>query len=116
MKTPSYVVYDDKVISVALFAEDTDADRRNLLTLGIRWLSPEMVKGSDGKLQRTTNIMGGETDWFLVPHSFGAAIGRTLIEQNVADCGLSACFNKEGFKRMVAWLVEMEELTDAMCY
>jgi hypothetical protein len=60
--------------------------------------------------------MGGETEWFLLPHSFGVAVARTLIEQKVADCGLAASFNEQGFKRMVVWLVEMEELTDAMCY
>jgi hypothetical protein len=54
------------------------------------------------------------TTW---PHySFGVAVGRTLIEQKVADCGLEGYFDEPGFKRMVRWLVEMEELTDSMCY
>lgn len=116
MKTPSYLVYDDKIISVALFAENANAPEKNLLSLGIRWLPPEDVRRPDGKTLKTTNKMGGETDWFFLPHSFGAAVARTLIEQKVADCGLAAFFNEQGFKRMVAWLVEMEEVTDAMCY
>jgi hypothetical protein len=116
MKTPSYLVYDDRVISVALFAENADADAKHLLSLGIRWLRPETIRGRDGSSLQTTNAMGGETEWFLLPHSFGAAVARTMIEQKVADCGLADSINGQGFKRMVAWLVEMEELTDAMCY
>jgi hypothetical protein len=116
MKTPNYMVYSDSVISVGLFAADADADKRHLLTLGMRWASPQPVKGRDGVWQKTTNLVGGETDWFLLPHSFGVSIGRTLIEQKTANRGLAGCFDEEGFKRMVDWLVEMEELTDAMCY
>jgi hypothetical protein len=79
----------------------------------MRWLLPKPHKGKDGQVVQTTNIMGGETDWFLLPHSFGAAVGRTLIEQKVG--GLEF-FHEDGFKRMVSWLVEMEELEDGMCY
>ena len=64
----------------------------------------------------TTNIMGGETQWFLLPHSFGVAVGRNLVEQEVAGDGLSNFFDEIAFKRMVDWLVEMEEFSEAMCY
>lgn len=114
--TPMYIVYDDGHISVGLFAEDSEVDRKHSLHLGVRWLCPQPYRGKDGQLVITTNIMGGETGWFLLPCSFGYAIGRTLIEQKVADQGLAKNFNEQGFKRMVSWLVEMEELTDAMCY
>jgi hypothetical protein len=113
---PKYIVYDDGVISVGLFADDAEADQKHLLHLGMRWLHPESHQGKDGQLVETTNIMGGETQWFLLPHSFGVTIGRQLIEQKVADRALADYFNEEAFKRMVAWLVEMEELSDALCY
>ena len=113
---PKYIVYDDGVISVGLFARDAEADKEHLLNLGVRWVHPGSYRGKDGKFVEITNIMGGETEWFILPHSFGVAIGRTLIEQNVADCGLSNFFKEESFKRMVLWLTEMEEINGAMCY
>jgi hypothetical protein len=116
MMKPSYFVYDDRIISVGLFTENEEADEKDILTLGMRWLPPEPCKESDGRWTEVTNLMGGETDWFLLPHTFGVAVGRTLIEQKVADCGLTPYFDESGFKRMVRWLVEMEELTDSMCY
>lgn len=116
MLNPSYRVYEDGDIAVALFAKDADADQKDLLHLGVRWLLPKPCQRKDGRVVQLTNIMGGETDWFLLPHSFGVAVGRTLIEQKVSDCGLEQFFNPDGFKRMVTWLVEMEELTGSMCY
>jgi hypothetical protein len=113
---PNYIVYDDEVIAVGLFAEDAEADKVHLLSLGIRWLSPKPYKDKKGQIQELTNCMGGETRWFLLPHSFGVAVGRTLIEQKVSDCGLADYFNADGFRRMVSWLVEMEEIADSMCY
>ena len=113
---PKYVVYDDGVISVGLFAAGAEADQKHLLHLGMRWLRPESYQNKEGQLAEMTNIMGGETQWFLLPHSFGVTIGRTLIEQKVADCGLADYFNEQAFRRMVTWLVEMQELSDAMCY
>jgi hypothetical protein len=112
---PKYTVYEDGEISVGLFAEDAKADQKHLLHLGVRWLRPKAYKGKDGKPVETTNIMGGETQWFLLPHSFGVAVGRTLIEQKVAN-GLEGYFNEQAFRRMVSWAVEMGELSDGMCY
>jgi len=91
-------------------------NQEDLLNLAIRWLPPQPSKGRDGKIVGTTNIMGGETNWFILPHSFGVAVGRRLIEQKVADCGLAEYFDENSFKRMVSWLIEMNELCDAMCY
>ena len=57
--------------------------------------------------------MGGETDWFILPYSFSVAIGKYLIEQKTA--GLQG-FYDDGFTKMVNWMIEMEEIPDAMCY
>ena len=114
-RRPTYLVYEDGVIAVALFAEDASADRKDVLHLGVRWLKPFM-KNRTGELVLGTNVMGGETEWFLLPHSFGASVGRTLINQKVSNCGLADYFNPRGFKRLTKWLVEMEEIDSSMCY
>jgi hypothetical protein len=108
---PKHTVYQDGTIAVGLFAGEND-----VLRLGLRWLPPAPLRGKDGQVQQTTNVMGGETQWFLLPDSFGAAVGRRLIEQRVADCGLTRFFNEAGFRAMVSWLIDLEELSDAMCY
>ena len=108
-----YPVYDDGVISVSLFAEDQKAAEKDLLYIAIRWLQPQTYKDKKGKEISVTNIMGCETDWFILPHSFGAAVGKNLISQKVA--GLDG-FNKKGFAKLVSWLVEMEEIQDSMNY
>jgi len=108
-----YPVYDDGVISVSLFAEDQESAEKDLFYLAIRWLPPQSYKDQKGKEKSVTNVMGGETDWFILPHSFGTAVGKSLIAQKVA--GLDG-FNKEGFTKLVSWLVEMEEIHDSMNY
>lgn len=108
-----YAVYSDGVIAVALVAEDLEGAEKNLLHLAIRWLPPLPYRDKAGKPVPTTNVMGGETDWFWLPYTFGTAVGKKLVEQKVA--GLDG-FQVDGFARMVAWLVDMEELDDAMCY
>lgn len=113
---PTYIVYRDGIIAVGLFAENASEDKRNILHVGLRWLPPETYRRQDGQAQQTTNVMGGETQWFLLPHSFGAAVGRKLIEQRVVDRGLAQFFTEPGFERMVSWLVEGDELSDGMCY
>ena len=116
MMKPQYTVYNDSEIAVGLFAKDQDADDRHLLHLGMRWLTPPAYTGKDGESIDSTNIMGGQTDWFLLPHSFGVSVGRKLIEQKAADCGLAKYFDEIALKRMLAWLVEMEEISGAMEY
>lgn len=108
-----YPIYEDGVIAVSLWSEDEATAQKSLFSLAMRYLSPESYRDRSGNLVETTNRMGGETDWFILPHSFSTAIGKRLIEQKVS--GLSG-FNEDGFLKMVAWLVEMEELSDAMCY
>lgn len=113
MIEPKYIIYNDGVISVGLHVENTDADEKDLLQLAVKWLKPQPYKKKDGTIVKTTNLMGGETSWFLLPHTFGAVVGKKLVEQKIAGlCG----FQREGFNRMVKWLVEMEHLDDVMCY
>jgi len=81
--------------------------------LAIRYLRPKEYRDKAGHLHPTTNVMGGETDWFLLPYTFGAAVGRILAEQKLA--GLPG-FRQNGFEKMITWLVDTGELTDAMCY
>jgi len=58
--------------------------------------------------------MGEATDWFVLPFSFAAPIGRKLVEQKAA--GLPG-FDEDGFASMVRWLVDLVgEVDDAMCY
>ncbi len=106
-------IYEDGVIAVVLLAENASSAKRSLFQIALRYLPPQSYVGKDGNTVKITNWMGGETDWFIVPYSFGVAIAKSLIEQHVS--GLSG-FSEDGFGRMVSWLVEMEEVSDAMCY
>ncbi len=113
MIKPKYIIYDDEVISVGLHVKNADADEKDLLQLAVKWLTPQPYKQKDGATVELTNMMGGETSWFILPHTFGAVVGKKLVEQKTA--GLTG-FQEIGFKRMVKWLIEMEHLDDAMCY
>lgn len=106
-------IYEDGEIAAELWATDATSAERNLWHLAIRYLSPPDYLRKDGGTVKVSNVMGGETDWFVLPHSFGVAIAKSLIEQKVA--GLSG-FSEYGFARMVEWLIEMSEISDAMCY
>lgn len=108
-----YLIYEDGVIAIKLFAENADKEKSGLFHLAICYLKPQDTIYKNGEIGKVTNIMNGETDWFILPTSFGYAIGKRLIEQKVA--GLD-CFDENGFKRMVDWLIDMEEINDAMEY
>lgn len=108
-------IYVDDVIEVALFAENPDSAERQIFNLAIRYLQPKTYKNKEGKVIEVTNLMGGETDWFIVPYTFSVSIAKTLIEQKITGVGLPE-FNENGFKKMVRWLIEMEEVNDSMCY
>ena len=114
MPTPEikilHTVYDDAVIAVALVSSSASPASRSL---ALRWLRPRPNTGKDGQLVQLTNHMGGETDWFVVPFSLAAAMGRMLVEQ---QAGGLAGFDRDGFAALVRWLIEAEELHDAMCY
>ena len=103
------LVYDDGEIAVGLVTVQDD-DRRSHMAL--RWLAPEPCRKGQ-ELVPTTNLMGGETAWFVIPFSLAVGIARVLTEQKAA--GLEG-FREEGFSKMVSWLVDLEEFNDAMCY
>jgi hypothetical protein len=108
-----YPIYEDTVIAVKLLAENASKEQCGLFHLAIRYLKPQEVKDKSGNFSQTTNIMGGETDWFILPTSFGYAIAKSLIEQKVARLD---CFYEDGFNRMIHWLIDMEEIKDCMEY
>ncbi len=101
-------VYDDGVIAVAMVSP---ADHPGSTSLALRWLKPLPSADRDGQMVQVTNNMGGETGWFVVPATFAAAIGRTLVEQHAA--GLAG-FDGDGLAVLVRWLVEDDELHDSM--
>ena len=108
-----HLIYEDGTISVSLFAESENAAERNLFKIQMKYLQPQSHQNKEGELVEVTNIMDGETDWFILPYSFSVPIAKTLIEQKTSR--LSG-FDEEGFERMIKWLIEMEEISDSMCY
>jgi len=109
------IIYEDGVIAIGigLVTPRYENAKKDILCLAIRYLPPEPYHSKEGTLVKTTNNMGGATDWFVVPSSFDGAIGRKLIEQRAA--GLQG-FNEDGFSAMVSWLLDLEEIEDAMGY
>jgi hypothetical protein len=105
-----HAVYEDGVIGVALVSP---SQSQSSISLAVRWLKPHSYARKDGQAVEVTNHMGGETDWFVIPLTFAAAVGRTLVEQQAA--GLPG-FHSDGFAALVRWLVDDGELTDSMCY
>ena len=61
----------------------------------------------------TTNLMGGETDWFVVPFTLAVGISRSLLELQATG---KPGFDPDGFRQMVEWLCDLEAINDAMCY
>jgi hypothetical protein len=106
-----HIVYEDGVIAVALVSCSSDGPP--LPSLALRWLKPRPYSRKDGQVVQVRNHMGGETDWFVVPSTLAAAVGRTLVEQKTA--GLPG-FQDEGFAALVRWLVQNEQLPDSMTY
>jgi hypothetical protein len=104
------IVYDDEEIAVAIVQTKQGS---KILHLAMKWLEPAPTRYKDGKIVPKTNLMGGETDWFVLPFTFAAAIGRVLIELKVT--GLPY-FNEDAFAEMVEWSAELEEVNSGMCY
>lgn len=104
------IVYNDDVIEVCLVSDSENAEIKDI---AIRYLKPKNYKGQDGTEVKVTNAMGGETDWFIIPITFGIVIGKKLFEQR--NAGLSG-FTEEGYKELKEWLIDLEEIDDAMCY
>ena len=108
-----YPIYADSVIQVVLWSENADSAEKNLFSLAVRYLKPQNYQNMKVESIHVTNVMGGETDWFVVPYTFSVSIAKTLIEQKAS--GLAG-FDENGFERMINWLIEMEEVNDSMCY
>ncbi len=106
----SHHIYDDGVVAVALVFPE---QKHEVASLALGWLESGSYTRQDGSAAELTNLMGGETNWFVVPHTFGCAIGRTLVHQHAA--GLPY-FDADGFKALVDRLVEFDNLPDAMTY
>jgi hypothetical protein len=104
------ILYKDSVIEVKILADD---DNESLKSIALRYLKPGNYKGKDGLEVFVTNAMGGETDWFILPHTFGATIGKKLFEQY--NAGLEG-FDKSAVDILKNWLIDMEIIDDAMCY
>ena len=107
-----HLIYDDGVIAVALIAGDESAAARQLFHLGVRWLAPKSYRKA-GIEVAVTNIMGGETDWFLLPHTLGVGVAKALIQRKAAE---PENFDGLAFSRMMTWLVAKKEVFDGMAY
>lgn len=103
-------LYTDSVIDVSIII---DNENESLKSIAIKYLKPQVYKGKDGNDVLFTNAMGGETDWFILPFTFGAVIGKKLLEQYSA--GLDS-FDEKGIELLKQWLIDMEVIDDSMCY
>ena len=106
----SKIIYKDTVIEISIV---DNSESPELKQIAIRYLKPKDYINKNGDKMKVTNVMGGETDLFILPHTFGAAIGKKLFEQR--NAGLKG-FEENGYKELLKWLIEMEIIEDAMCY
>ena len=104
------IVYDDGpcCISIALFEENDGG-----IEMAMRWLPNIKTKDKEGKEIECVSRQGSETDWIIIPFGFAKAIGKELIEKKVLG---NPKFNEEGFKLMLAWLLNYEAIFDGMTY
>jgi hypothetical protein len=103
-------LYKDSVIEVEIL---TELENSSLKSIALKYLNPQNYNDKDGNEIIVKNIMGGETDWFILPHTFGITIGKKLLEQYCL--GLKG-FDIAGIEILKDWLVEFEAVDDAMCY
>lgn len=106
-----HTVYRDDVIAVGLLAAG-EGDSTQSMHLAVKWLPPKPHR-KQGVDVEVTNPMGGETDWFIIPHTLSVGMARMLIERRVANLD---GFDETGFGVMVSWLLELGDLFDGMCY
>lgn len=107
-----YQIYEDGVIAVNLTAVDESYAQSGLYDLAMRYLKPRdtIYKWVD----RQSSKRDGRWNRLVYPSaSFAYAIGKTLIEQKVV--GLDG-FNEDDFQKMLEWLIDLEEIHDAMVY
>ena len=104
------LLYKDSVIEVKILIEQSN---KSLKSIALKYVKPINYNDNNGNEVIVTNAMGGETDWFILPYTFGVTIGRILFEQY--NAGLLG-FNKTGIKILKEWLIEMEIVNDSMYY
>ena len=103
-------IYSDSVIEIALF---TDTESVDIKRIGIRYIKPQNYFDKQDKEVTVTNIMGGETDWFILPEIFSQVIGKKLFEQY--NAGLKG-FDTQTIEKLRNWLIDFEIIDDAMTY
>ena len=103
-------LYKDCVIEVEIL---TEPENSSLKSIALKYLNPQNYCDKDGNEIIVRNKMGGETDWFILPHTFGITIGKKLFEQYCL--GLRG-FDEVGIEILKDWLMEFEAVDDAMCY
>ena len=101
--TLEHLIYDDGEVAVGLV--EVDGRTSNI---AIRWRS-------------NNNLMGGKTDWFVLPITYGEAICKRLLEQWAAatdctGCSMITCFDEPGVAAMIRLLVDIEAISCGMCY
>ena len=72
------ILYKDSVIEVKILVEKGNKSLKNI---ALRYVKPVNYCDRNGNEIIVTNAMEGETDWFILPYTFGVAVGRTLFEQ-----------------------------------
>lgn len=103
-------LYSDSVIEVSLIM---DNNNKGMEAIALKYLKPGDYKDKNGNTTLITNAMGGKTDWFILPFTFGAAVGKKLFEQH--NAGLDG-FDIDGINLLRKWLIEFEIIDDSMCY
>jgi hypothetical protein len=103
-------LYSDSVIEVKILTDDSN---ELIKSIALRYLKPPIYKDKEGNDVQLTNAMGGETDWFILPYTFGTIVGKKLFEQY--NAGLIG-FDLDEIGNLKKWLIDMEIISDEMCY
>ncbi|MCL3782713.1 hypothetical protein EMN47_20190 [Prolixibacteraceae bacterium JC049] len=103
-------IYSDSVIEIALFP---DTETVEIQRIGFRYIKPQNYSDKYDKKVRVTNIIGEETDWFILPEIFSQVIGKKLFEQY--NAGLTG-FDTQTIEKLKNWLIKFEIIDDAMTY
>ncbi|MFY7732506.1 MAG: hypothetical protein ACOVSR_03410 [Bacteroidia bacterium] len=103
-------LYQDSVIEVVILS---DNENESIKSIALKYSKPKNYTDKLGNEVVVTNSMGGETDWFILPYTFGATVGKKLFEQ--FNAGLEG-FDATEVEVLKKWLLEMEIIDDAMCY
>lgn len=104
-------IYEDDVIKVVFYIDVIN--EKEYKNIAMKYLNPKNYIGKDGNNISITNIMNGETEYFILPHTFGIIIGKKLFEQY--SLGLKG-FNNIGIKNLINWLLDYKIIEDSMCY